>query len=96
MACLHHTLGIQAPLGQCLGVKQQEAKQDAGDIGHLSEDPGANVWCVDNAAATFVVTTAEEPMSPQGGILTDLLPIFQSFVCDNSAHTGACCLCGLL
>ena len=67
MACLHHTLGIEAPLGQCLVLKrQQEANQDAGDIGHLAEDPGANVWCVDNAAATFTVTTAEEGTNPKG------------------------------
>ena len=69
MVCLHHTLGIEAPLGQCLVVKQQqEANQDAGDIGHLAEDPGANVWCVDNAAATFTVTTAEEGTNPQGAL----------------------------
>ena len=94
MACLHHTLGIEAPLGQCLGVKQQEPKQDAGDIGHLSEDPGANVWCVDNAAATFVVTTAEEPMSPQGEMLTDDYHLPKCCLLHLSA--GSCCLCGLL
>lgn len=66
MACLHHTLGIEAPLGQCLAVKQGGG-QDGGDVGHLSEDPGADVWCVDNAAATFTVTTAEEGTYPKGG-----------------------------
>ena len=69
MACLHRTLGIEAPLGQCLVVKQEEANQDAGDVGHLAEDPGANVWCIDNAAATFTVTTAEEGTNPTGWLL---------------------------
>lgn len=66
MVCLHHTVGIEAPLGQCLAVKQQESSQDSGDIGHLSADPGANVWCIDNAAATFTVCTAHEGASPAG------------------------------
>jgi len=66
MVCLHHTVGIEAPLGQCLTVKPQEGSQDEGDVGHLSEDPGANVWCVDNAAATFTVCTADEGASPKG------------------------------
>lgn len=68
MVCLHHSLGIEAQLGQCLVVKQQEANQDPGDIGHLAADPGANVWCVDNAAATFTVTTAEEGTNPKGAL----------------------------
>lgn len=66
LACLHNTLGIEAPLGQCLVVKQGGGEQGGGDVGHLSEDPGANVWCVDNAAATFTVTTAEEGANPKG------------------------------
>ena len=72
MACLHHTLGTEAPLGQCLGVKQQAPEPDAADSGHLSEASGVNVWCVDNAAATFVVMTAEEPMNPQGRLKTSV------------------------
>ena len=66
MVCLHHTVGIEAPLGQCLAVKPQEGSQDEGDVGHLSDDPGANVWCVDNAAATFTVCTADQGASPKG------------------------------
>ena len=66
MVCLHHTVGIEAPLGQCFTVKQQDSSQDAGDVGHLSEDPGVNVWCVDNAAATFTVSTADEGAHPKG------------------------------
>ena len=71
MACLHHSLGIEAPLGQCLAVKQG-GSQDGGDVGHLSEEPGANVWCVDNAAATFTVTTAQEGTNPKGGLCSQL------------------------
>ena len=66
MVCLHHTVGIAAPLGQCFNVKQQESRQDEGDVGHFSEDPGANVWCVDNAAATFTVSSIEEGSHPIG------------------------------
>lgn len=76
MACLHHTLGIEAPLGQCLAVKQGGG-QDGGDVGHLSEDPGADVWCVDNAAATFTVTTAAEGTNPKGG----LYPLLHTCLC---------------
>ena len=83
MVCLHRTLGVEAPLGQCLAVKQQEGSQDAGDVGHLSEDPGANVWCVDNAAATFTVCTAEESASPKGESWSALLTV-------PRAHLPAC------
>ena len=67
MVCIHKTLGVEAPLGQCLMVKPQENnRRTSGDVGHLSEEPGANVWCVDNAAATFAVCTAEEGANPKG------------------------------
>ena len=66
MVCLHHTLGVEAPLGQCLAVKQQEGSPDEGDRGQLSEEPGVSVWCVDNASATFTVCTAGQGLTPQG------------------------------
>lgn len=73
MVCVHHSLGIEAPLGQCLAVKQQEgSNRDTGDVGHLSESPGANVWCVDNSAATFTVCTAEDSSQPKGNAATCL------------------------
>ena len=73
MVCVHHSLGIEAPLGQCLAVKQQEgSSRDSGDVGHLSDSPGANVWCVDNSAATFTVCTAEDSSQPKGHAVTCL------------------------
>lgn len=89
MACVHHTLGIEAPLGQCLVVKE-EAGQDAGDIGHLAEDPGANVWCVDNAAATFTVTTAEEDTNPRGEVLSLCTLVQFSMLWTKPTHAFMC------
>ena len=36
-----------------------------GDGGHLTERPRANVWCVENAGATFLVCSPESG-SPDG------------------------------
>lgn len=67
MVCVHHSLGIEAPLGQCLSVKPQAgSRSESADVGHLSETPGADVWCVDNSAATFTVCTPEDGAQPKG------------------------------
>lgn len=73
MVCVHRSLGIEAPLGQCLTVKPQEgSRRDSGDVGHLSEGPAANVWCVDNSAATFSMCTAQDGGQPKG-MVADLM-----------------------
>ena len=49
MVCLHRTLGVEAPLGQCLAVKQQEGSQALkmqGTLGICLRTPGpmCGVW----------------------------------------------------
>jgi hypothetical protein len=34
-------------------------------MGHLTEKPKANVWCIENGGATFLVCTLEQG-SPEG------------------------------
>ncbi|KAK9819963.1 hypothetical protein WJX72_004515 [[Myrmecia] bisecta] len=74
--CIHSSVGVEAPLGQCLTVRPEDWRRGlrptrtTGDLGHIAADqPGAvNVWCVENAAATIAVCSSEQG-SPDGPFL---------------------------
>ena len=56
----------EAPLGSCMVLKEERSwRPSLGDGGHLTEKPRANVWCVENAGATFLVCSPESG-SPDG------------------------------
>ena len=58
--------GVEAPLGSCMVLKEERSwRPSLGDGGHLTEKPYANVWCVENAGATFLVCSPESG-SPDG------------------------------
>jgi len=58
--------GVEAALGSCLVLKEERSWHPSqGDGGHLMEKPRANVWCVENAGATFLVCSPENG-SPDG------------------------------
>ena len=58
--------GVEAPLGSCMVLKEEGSwRPSLGDGGHLTEKPRANVWCVENAGATFLVCSPESG-SPDG------------------------------
>ena len=61
-----YTAGVEAPLGSCLVLKEERSwRPSRDDGGHLTEKPRANVWCVENAGATFLVCSPEHG-SPNG------------------------------
>ena len=45
--------------------EERSWRPSLGDGGHLTEKPHANVWCVENAGATFLVCSPESG-SPDG------------------------------
>ena len=58
--------GVEAPLGSCLVLKEERSwRPSRDDGGHLTEKPRANVWCLENAGATFLVCSPEHG-SPDG------------------------------
>ena len=61
---------MEAPLGSCLVLKEERSwRPSQDDGGHLMEKPRANVWCVENAGATFLVCSPENG-SPDGELCT--------------------------
>ena len=65
MVCVHVAVGVEAPLGSCLLLRQERSwRSTRDDFGHLMEGPKALVWCVDNAGATFVVCSPEQGSPP--------------------------------
>ena len=67
MVCVHAAAGVEAPLGSCLLLQQERSwRPSQEDTGHLMEGPKALVWCVENAAATFLACSPEQG-SPPGG-----------------------------
>ena len=65
MVCVHAAVGVEAPLGSCLLLRQEKSwRSTEEDFGHLMEGPKALVWCVDNAGATFVVCSPEQGSPP--------------------------------
>lgn len=58
VVCVHSSIGIQAPLGQSLGL--DAAVQGQGSTNSRTSAKGLTVWCIDNSMATFAVSSAKE------------------------------------
>ena len=66
MVAVHASIGVEAPLGSCLVLKEEKSWRSLeDDLGHLTEKPKANVWFVENVGASFVVCSPETG-SPAG------------------------------
>lgn len=60
MVTVHASIGVEAPLGSCLVLQEEKSWRSLeDDMGHLTEKPKANVWCIDNVGASFVVCSPE-------------------------------------
>ena len=74
MVTVHASIGVEAPLGSCLVLKEEKSWRSLeDDLGHLTEKPKANIWCVENAGASFVVCSPEAG-SPAGECCSQLFP----------------------
>ncbi|KAK9815130.1 hypothetical protein WJX73_008307 [Symbiochloris irregularis] len=65
MVCIHEHIGVQACLGQCLDLDL--AVEGGAGMGG-SKEGNVSAWCIDNAAATFLVCSASEG-TPSGPAL---------------------------
>lgn len=70
MVCLHYAVAVEAPLGQCLQLSiMRRTTSNTEDSGHMlaTQRPSSlNVWCIDNAAATFVLFSSDNAAGSVG------------------------------